>query len=1131
MEKDSPPAEEEDAKEESVQAPTAPSPTGSGDDNTDDVEVQKGMPSTALLASPELIAAGSGAAGARKLTARGRKDAIRHVDLLGGNSKMSFLDRVRVKTELEMGHPIYVMNTADLLTLDIFPSYEDCLKSGIVRRYDPAAGSDIIFWSHQWLSQTHPDPEKVQLRTMQKAVRNLSTCEGVAKAFRAANATSHTRAFQMLGMSEEECASSMRSGVHWLDFWSIPQARTEEAHAVRLKAINAIPAYAKASRLLLSLCPDAKNLSTGEVCGFDSWLSRGWCRLERISSAWTHSTPNMILVRDAGNLEVLPAANQITGAQAVCNGAFTCCAMNHKFKPSGEDGPEEEQACDIIKVSSVLEVLMQIRCHDVLSKDDGIKLNYRVTRSLAKSFFANSVDVSDPAACGTQSVEDWLVEFGFVGDGAGSTDECGNTAAHWAAYSDNPQVLKSLVERGADVNAENDKVGYQESVKKWYFIGGGGATPLHAAVMQSSSECVDILLAAKANIDAPTISGRTALWMAASRKMHGIMRKLLAAGANADACTTVEGEFLNCPANTSALSLSCLVNDTEGATILLEAGANVNLANAYGLTPLLQNLVRNNNLEMVVLLVKHGADVTARYNVKLPDHVANFEGLGVIDLLSHKGEAGQSLSNYLVPLLKATGRESFVNARDDDGPALLCIMDVGADADDALAMYHMMTRIQIPATWSMHVVFVSGDTKARFESWAWLMGEEEEGTASYQAISKVKYYLGDFSPEPKLEWTIPNEREQAKHEYKLRAEDDEGTSGSDFTLGPMPIKARPWRSLKDELGRGGASTVYISVCAPMCGINLEEILAEADLGPANFVGNDPRSGSMGINGGGACGPEAQAEVLRNLEYLAGRTDVVFLLPNLARNHIQFTARYAKTLPLRLRDMLCVFVCRFLLKDRPGHLPPALQMRIAQANHGSLLKLAAAKGAGNFHEPDEEDIKRGNAYAAQFPTLDMPALAKITAEIYCLQRFVIGEEKDAEDGLAAFLYSCKQDAPMLPAYDAIGLLCMMNTADCIERQGQRSDSLSRMASPDDISAKTTNKPYRKLWELLQEKEPSPELLRLFSLGMGQPYRTSSVRRGGRETISPAPERRSSAAAAAAAAASSSSSSERCKSSRN
>merc|ERR1711871_273535 len=137
-----------------------------------------------------------------------------------------------------------------------------------------------------------------------------------------------------------------------MDYFSIPQARTDEAHSQRLRAIQAIPAYAREAWLLMALRPDAQNSTTLLQCGFDSWQKRGWCRLERISAAWTHDSPCMILVRTADRLEVLPAANQITKESAVCNGDFTCCAMNHQFKPAGDDGLVETQECDIVKISS-----------------------------------------------------------------------------------------------------------------------------------------------------------------------------------------------------------------------------------------------------------------------------------------------------------------------------------------------------------------------------------------------------------------------------------------------------------------------------------------------------------------------------------------------------------------------------------------------------------------------------------------------------------------------------------------------------------------------------------------------------------------------------------------------------------
>merc|ERR1719272_2297947 len=82
-------------------------------------------------------------------------------------------------------------------------SFEEAVKRNLIREYKPELGR-LLFWSHQWLSAAHPDPDTTQFTVLQKTIKNLSTAEGIKNAFGTINASSHTRAFGMLGISEAE---------------------------------------------------------------------------------------------------------------------------------------------------------------------------------------------------------------------------------------------------------------------------------------------------------------------------------------------------------------------------------------------------------------------------------------------------------------------------------------------------------------------------------------------------------------------------------------------------------------------------------------------------------------------------------------------------------------------------------------------------------------------------------------------------------------------------------------------------------------------------------------------------------------------------------------------------------------
>merc|ERR1719394_1428831 len=49
-------------------------------------------------------------------------------------------------------------------------------------------------------------------------------------------------------------------------------------------AVSSIPVYVGLSRYFLVLAPPMSHRDTGKMCDFESWTTRGWCRLE----LWSH---------------------------------------------------------------------------------------------------------------------------------------------------------------------------------------------------------------------------------------------------------------------------------------------------------------------------------------------------------------------------------------------------------------------------------------------------------------------------------------------------------------------------------------------------------------------------------------------------------------------------------------------------------------------------------------------------------------------------------------------------------------------------------------------------------------------------------------------------------------------------
>ena len=143
------------------------------------------------------------------------------------------------------------------------------------------------------------------------------------------------------------------------------------------------------------------------------------------------------------------------------------------------------------------------------------------------SEFFEAATVADVSRCLEQRY--WAVfgsgELKGLLEGWANIKEGGFTPLHMAAaHSDSPDVVKALLDAGANIEVQNDQ---------------HGGTPLHIAAAHSDSpDVVKALLNAGANIEARDEDGWTPLHYAAQfSKFPDVVKVLLDAGANIDART------------------------------------------------------------------------------------------------------------------------------------------------------------------------------------------------------------------------------------------------------------------------------------------------------------------------------------------------------------------------------------------------------------------------------------------------------------------------------------------------------------------------------------------------------------------------------------------------------------------
>ena len=164
-------------------------------------------------------------------------------------------------------------------------------------------------------------------------------------------------------------------------------------------------------------------------------------------------------------------------------------------------------------------------------------------------------------------------------------DNHGITPLMYAAEIGSVDAMRFLIDRGADVNAQN----------------AFGSTALMWSVSDPAK--VRLLLDHGAQVNTAAKSGRTALIIAAfTNPSAEVVRLLLAKGAKVDVMDK---------RHVTPLNAATFGNDTATVRLLLEAGADIDTPDTFiGLTPLM-NAAGNRNLEAVKLLLAKGAKVNA----------------------------------------------------------------------------------------------------------------------------------------------------------------------------------------------------------------------------------------------------------------------------------------------------------------------------------------------------------------------------------------------------------------------------------------------------------------------------------------------------------------------------------------
>jgi ankyrin repeat protein len=244
-----------------------------------------------------------------------------------------------------------------------------------------------------------------------------------------------------------------------------------------------------------------------------------------------------------------------------------------------------------------------------------------------------------PALVDAARNADWVAVRALVPEKAdvNAAEGDGSTALHWASYHNDVESAELLIRSGADVNAATD-LGVTplwtaslnaSAVMAQRLLEAGanpnaalqsGETPLMAAARSGSPEIAEQLLAKGANANVRAARQQTALMWAVAQKHPGVVTVLLAHGADVHARSEVWSQMMAVPPHgyapynkmiphggDTALLFAARVGDLASARLLVAAGADVNDADAWGVSATVL-AAHSGYREFVEFLLDKGAD-------------------------------------------------------------------------------------------------------------------------------------------------------------------------------------------------------------------------------------------------------------------------------------------------------------------------------------------------------------------------------------------------------------------------------------------------------------------------------------------------------------------------------------------
>jgi ankyrin repeat protein len=224
--------------------------------------------------------------------------------------------------------------------------------------------------------------------------------------------------------------------------------------------------------------------------------------------------------------------------------------------------------------------------HWVVRADD-LATADALLRAGAKPTVANALGITPAYIAAGNGNAAMLARLLDAGANVATVDASGDTLLMAAVRAGNPDAVQLLLDRGAPVNAVEPQ--FQHTALMW-------------AVRRNDAPIMKLLIAKGAAIEARTRTGDRPVPRppGTGGGSHGV--GIVRSG------VPPQGEQQPTPGGMTPLLFAARDGLLDAARLLVEVGADVNLADPNGITPLVMALT-NGQLPVAKLLIAHGADV------------------------------------------------------------------------------------------------------------------------------------------------------------------------------------------------------------------------------------------------------------------------------------------------------------------------------------------------------------------------------------------------------------------------------------------------------------------------------------------------------------------------------------------